>query len=295
MSSFDFAKLGNSIKNGVSDFTSNLTGAVEDAANAVSDFVNVDGFAKEIRSKNLPDGSMAKLGGTATETVGFKKPVNRDWRVRLSVPNVASFKASPLLAPLKRTNGLVFPFTPTIIVAHSANYQAITPTHTNYPYFAYQNSQVDQLVITGDFFVQNGVEAEYWVAALHYLRSATKMFYGGEAETLGAPPPVVKLNGYGDFIFNNVPVVVTNFTVDLPQDVDYIATGLGDQFQIEKTVVSGPAGQTSTEKRDGVSWAPTQSLITVTVQPLYSRREIEKFSLKNYVNGEYIKNGGGFI
>jgi hypothetical protein len=31
MSSFDFAKLGNSIKNGVSDFTSNLTGAVEDA------------------------------------------------------------------------------------------------------------------------------------------------------------------------------------------------------------------------------------------------------------------------
>ena len=294
MSSFDFAKLGNSIKNGVSDFTSNLTGAVEDAANAVSDFVNVDGFAKDIRSKNLPDGSLAKLGGTATETVGFKKPVNRDWRVRLSIPNVASFKASPLLSPLKQTNGLVFPFTPTIIVAHSANYQAITPTHTNYPYFAYQNSQVDQLVITGDFFVQNGVEAEYWVAALHYLRSATKMFYGGEAETLGAPPPVVKLNGYGDFIFNNVPVVVTNFTVDLPQDVDYIATGLGKAMSTEKSV-SGAAGQTIKETRDSVSWAPTQSLITVTVQPLYSRREIEKFSLQNYVNGEYIKNGGGFI
>ena len=294
MSSFDFAKLGNSIKNGVSDFTSNLTGAVEDAANAVSEFVNVDGFAKDIRSKNLPDGSNAALGGTQSATVGFKKPVNRDWRVRLSVPNVTSFKASPLLSPLKKTNGLVFPFTPTIIVAHSANYQAIAPTHTNCPYFAYQNSQVDQLVITGDFFVQNGVEAEYWVAALHYLRSATKMFYGGEAETLGAPPPVVKLNGYGDFIFKDVPVVITNFTVDLPQDVDYIATGLGDAFTIEKSV-SGAAGQMINEKRDSVSWAPTQSLITVTVQPIYSRREIEKFSLQNYVKGEYIKNGGGFI
>ena len=153
---------------------------------------------------------------------------------------------------------------------------------------------MDQLVITGDFFVQNGVEAEYWVAALHYLRSATKMFYGGEAETLGAPPPVVKLNGYGDFIFKDVPVVITNFTVDLPQDVDYIATGLGDAFTIEKSV-SGAAGQMINEKRDSVSWAPTQSLITVTVQPLYSRREIEKFSLQNYVKGEYIKNGGGFI
>ena len=294
MSSFDFAKLGNSIKNGVSDFTSNLTGAVEDAANAVSEFVNVDGFAKDIRSKNLPNGANAAIGGTQSATVGFKKPVNRDWRVRLSVPNVTSFKASPLLSPLKKTNGLVFPFTPTIIVAHSANYQAIAPTHTNYPYFAYQNSQVDQLVITGDFFVQNGVEAEYWVAALHYLRSATKMFYGGEAETLGAPPPVVKLNGYGDFIFKDVPVVITNFTVDLPQDVDYIATGLGDAFTIEKSV-SGAAGQMINEKRDSVSWAPTQSLITVTVQPIYSRREIEKFSLQNYVKGEYIKNGGGFI
>ena len=293
MSSFDFAKLGNSIKNGVSDFTSNLTGAVEDAANAVSDFVNVDGFAKNTRSKNLPDGANKALGGTQSATVGFKKPVNRDWRVRLSVPNVASFKASPLLSPLKQTNGLVFPFTPTIIVAHSANYQAIAPTHTNYPYFAYQNSQVDQLVITGDFFVQNGVEAEYWVAALHYLRSETKMFYGGEAETLGAPPPVVKLNGYGDFIFNDVPVVITNFTVDLPQDVDYIATGLNG-MSVEKSV-SGAAGQVVSEKRDSVSWAPTQSLITVTVQPIYSRREIEQFSLQNYVNGEYIKNGGGFI
>ena len=47
--------------------------------------------------------------------------------------------------------------------------------------------------------------------------------------------------------------------------------------------------------RDGVSWAPTQSLITVTVQPIYSRREIEQFSLQKYVNGDYVKSGGGFI
>ena len=257
MSSFDFAKLGNSIKNGVSDFTSNLTGAVEDAANAVSDFVNVDGFAKNARSKNLPDGANKALGGTQSATVGFKKPVNRDWRVRLSVPNVSSFKASPLLKPLTQTNGLVFPFTPTIIVAHSANYQAITPTHTNYPYFAYQNSQVDQLVITGDFFVQNGTEARYWAGALHYLRSMTKMFFGGEASTLGAPPPIAKLNGYGEHIFNDVPVVITNFTLDLPGEVDYIATQVGQPTNSNRGVSSG----------QGVSFTPVESQITVTVQP----------------------------
>ena len=42
-------------------------------------------------------------------------------------------------------------------------------------------------------------------------------------------------------------------------------------------------------------WAPTQSLITVTVQPVYSRREIEKFSLQKYVNGGYVGQGKGFI
>ena len=72
-----------------------------------------------------------------------------------------------MLANLQKTGGLVFPYTPTIIVAHSANYNTMAPTHTNYPYFAYQNSQVDQLVISGDFFVQNGIEAQYWESALH--------------------------------------------------------------------------------------------------------------------------------
>ena len=34
-------------------------------------------------------------------------------------------------------------------------------------------------------------------------------------------------NGYGDYTFNNVPVIVTNFQFDLKKDVDYISTGLG--------------------------------------------------------------------
>ena len=289
--SIDFAKIGNNIKSGVQDATADFTKGVADAANAISEFVNDDGFAKALRGKNLPGKDKGPLGNM-DGNVSFAKPTNRDWRVKLSMPNIESFNKSPLLQPLAKTNGLVFPYTPTIIVAHSANYSAITPTHTNYPYYAYQNSQVDQLVITGDFFVQNGIEAKYWVAALHYLRSVTKMFYGGEGDTLGAPPPVIKLNGYGDFIFNNVPCVVTNFTVDLPQDVDYIATGLNTPIT---TKSDQETDKTPESTRDGVSWAPTQSLITVTVQPIYSRREIEQFSLQKYVNGDYVKSGGGFI
>ena len=243
-------------------------------------FLDGTGMGKFLRSKNIPIDGMPGLDGVkANASATFRKSVQQDWRVKLSIPNIEPFKTAPMLANLQKTGGLVFPYTPTIIVAHSANYNTMAPTHTNYPYFAYQNSQVDQLVITGDFFVQNGVEAQYWVSALHYLRSMTKMFYGGEAETLGAPPPVVHLSGYGDFIFNKVPVIITQFTIDLPQDVDYIATG-HPQGVNEVPPNHPEAKQAATDKRaNNIGWAPAQSLITVTVQPIYSRREVEKFSL----------------
>lgn len=256
------------------------------------DFSNIGGdIGKKIRTAlgDVPiDGELNPGGsiGDANQAPNatFGKSVERDWRVKLSIPNVAPYDSAQMLQPLRETGGLVFPYTPTIIVAHSANYNSIAPTHTNYPYFAYQNSQVDQLVITGDFFVQNGTEARYWAGALHYLRSMTKMFFGGEASTIGAPPPIAKLNGYGEHIFNDVPVVITQFTIDLPQDVDYISMGLPGS-----TTGQGTATQ---DKRNFVGWAPSQSLITVTVQPVYSRRDIAQFSLKKYVNGGYIGSGG---
>ena len=272
---------------------SDPTAVAQGTPEGMKAFLDGTGMGKFLRSKNIPVDGMPGLDGVkANASATFRKSVEQDWRVKLSIPNIEPFKTAPMLANLQKTGGLVFPYTPTIIVAHSANYNTMAPTHTNYPYFAYQNSQVDQLVITGDFFVQNGVEAQYWVSALHYLRSMTKMFYGGEAETLGAPPPVVHLSGYGDFIFNKVPVIITQFTIDLPQDVDYIATG-HPQGVNEVPPNHPEAKQAATDKRaNNIGWAPAQSLITVTVQPIYSRREVEQFSLNKYVKGGYVGDGG---
>jgi hypothetical protein len=96
----------------------------------------------------------------------------------------------------------------------------------------------------------------------------------GQTSNSGSPPPVVRLNGYGDFVFKNVPVVVNSFAVELGQDIDYIKCDIGE----------------------GASWVPTRSNIQVTVAPIYSRRAVESFSLDRFVNGGYIgPNGGGFI
>lgn len=238
-------------------------------------------FLKGLRSKGLPNFnptkqiSSAAFGGS---------PESKDWRVKLSIPQETNFQNSSLLQPLITTGGLVFPYTPTMIISHSADYNALAPVHNNYPFYAYQNSQVDQLVITGTFINQNALEAQYWVAALHYLRSVTKMFYG-ESQNSGNPPPVVRLNGYGDYVFNNTPVVITNFTVDMPQEVDYIATQLAIQS----------AEPTTQIKNGAISYAPVESQITVSCQPVYSRSEVQQFNLDSFVNGSYVLDGKGYI
>ena len=262
-----------------SESSPNWTGKFTDAvsqvgSNAKSQFMDnlsESSFGKVLRAFNLlPDAQPEEFNfGGASWAQNSEKPA--DWRVRLSVP--PSFASSSILAPLIRTNGLIWPYTPQIYVTHSAAYTPIKPIHSNYPFFAYQNSQVDSFSITGDFFVENALEGQYWVAAVHFLRSVSKMAYGNTPDQ-GNPPPVIRLNGYGDYVFKNVPVVVTQFAVEMNQDVDYIfVEGLGT----------------------GGTYAPTRSNIQVTVQPIYSRRAVESFSLRRFVNGGYIGNGGGFI
>ena len=246
---------------------------------AFTDIVSDAGFGRLLRNGPSSEPSL-KTFQTAS-VAGLDK----DWRVRLGLPG--SIKDGEILEPIVRSGGLVFPFTPTILIQHTANYNALQPVHSNYPYYNYQNSQIEDLVITGDFFVENAVDARYWIAMVHYLRSVTKMSYG-ESPLRGSPPPIVRLNGYGEYVFPNVPVVVRNFTVDLPADVDYI-----------KTQVTGDVDENTIGNYSGkVGWVPTQSQVAVTVVPIYSRAKTSQFNLNTFVNGGYLgegADGGGFI
>jgi len=235
----------------------------------VTDTISDTGFGKALRAVGLLPGAVP-TGSIGFTQANWGSKTDLDWRVRLSVPQ--SYKTSPLLQPLLETNGFMFPYTPQIILESTANYNSLHPTHSNYPFPAYQNSQVNAMTIVGDFFVENAKEGEYWIAAVHYLRSITKMSYGASSNQ-GSPPPVVKLNGYGDYVFKDVPVTVQMFTVELPNDVDYIQVGLGENG----------------------SWAPTRSSISIVVQPTYSRKSVTDFSLDAFVNGAYVVNGKGFI
>jgi len=183
-------------------------------------------------NSGLP-GEVKKTRAQATlqDTTNFQQ--RKDWRVRLALSPGAQqakylyYSDTPgILAPLAATDGIIFPYTPTVNVTYAAAYNSVMPVHSNYKIFQYESSSVDSITITCDFTAQDTEEANYMLAVIHFFRSVTKMFYGqDEMPKPGTPPPLCYLFGYGEFQFNAHPLAITNFTYNLPPDVDYIRAG----------------------------------------------------------------------
>jgi hypothetical protein len=235
--------------------------------------------------KNLSEPLFDNAVTQATFGAGFEQ----DWRVKLSLPQ--GYESSEIMSILAPIGGFVFPYTPTITIQHSAAYQQLDPAHNNYPFQAYGNSKIDDMQISGDFYCENVTDAKYWIASVHYLRSVTKMHYG-QSKNQGAPPPVVKLNGYGDYVFKDVPVIVRQFSVEMPNDVDYMATEIAPT---NFDMIPGMPDMSQFETESKVSRVPVKSRFTVSVQPLYSREQVRQFSLDKFVKGDYVFDGKGFI
>jgi len=287
-------------------------------SSALNNLANPANLLSKIRSVNLPAGGnmIGNLLNSAAQFGG--SDANSDWRVRLSIPGGTIFDSSSIFAPLKSAGGLVFPYTPSINIGSSAKYSTIDPVHNNYPFHTYQNSAPDAITITAPFFVEDAVQAQYWIAAVHFLRAATKMF-SGDSSPAGNPPPILSLNGYGEYVFKNVPVVVTNFSVSLDAVSDYISTTsaaggaggvLGAAAGLANQIPGGQAlgailgagsslltaAQSSTGGATGGSHVPTKSSFTIGLQTAYSRESVRTFSLQKFVNGDYMtSSGAGYV
>lgn len=312
-----FENISNVVSTVSNTIGSGLSGATNSLGKAgvnLSDLSNPVGLLSKLRSASIPvGGEAAGIANIATAIFGGAN--GNDWRVRISMPT--NFKSSSILQPLLETNGLVFPFTPTINITGTAAYSVESLTHSNYPFISYTSSEPDQISISGTFFIEDGRQAAYWAAVVHFLRSVTKMATGNTPNQ-GTPPPICRLSGYGDHVFPNVPVVVKSFGVDLPSDVDYIAidanaagAGLPGLAQSALGAISqagGTIGNLASALNTGIGlanslggggavkgWAPTKSTISVTVQPIYSRESVKQFSLQSFVNGSYLSSGKGYV
>ena len=258
----------------------------------------------------------------------FQSPANGDWRVRLRLAPSAKYLYNAenpgILKPLAASNGVVFPYMPTIQTTYNAEYDSVALTHSNYRGQFYKSSYVGDVSITGTFTAQDTAEANYLLAVIHFFRSVTKMFYGALDPLRGAPPPLVYLIGLGQYQFNNQPCVVKTFNYSMPNDCDYIRTkpnnyntnlsGRETKPQTGANPISSvisrlrnsalqpgavpnvPAQgllemQSVTNIADS-TYVPTNCEIQLTLMPIQTRsQQSQQFNMQNFANGNLLKAG----
>jgi hypothetical protein len=312
---------------------SSAIGSAGRLGSALSSAFTSDNPISAIRSINLPEAGEA-IGDITEAISSFGGDANADdWRVRLSLAKWVTFKKSPVLAPLKDAGGLIFPYTPSIKMSSSASYSGTSTTHTNYTMQSFKNSDPGEIIITAPMYVSDATEGLYWIAMVHYLRSLTKMFSGADMKA-GNPPPVIMLNGYGNYVFKNVPVVVKMFSTTIDEKSDYIGVpvvgsaagalaGVADSLDGLTDEIGGLAGDglvgdiaggigaiaggvgqvagllgsfgVGGSTSGGLSHVPTESSFSITLIPVYSRLSARKFSLDRFVTGGYLNNTFGYI
>lgn len=259
-----------------------------------------------------------------------------DWRVRLSLAPSAkylyrdpSISVADLLYPLAGTDGVIFPYMPQINSSYKANYEPSDLIHSNFKTYFYKNSSVDDITLIADFTAQDSSEANYMLAVIHFFKSVTKMFYGQDGKNggpkSGTPPPLCYLNGLGTYQFNDHPVVVTSFSYNLPNDVDYIRAGAAASIAGQNTESTTPKkssmfdfdmasiraklsgltkGAISKEpqfnslSKENSTYVPTKIQLTIGLLPIVTRSDMSKnFSLQDYATGKLLKgsqrNGRG--
>lgn len=320
-----------------SDVARNPDQYTPEQLDAIASANGVDaGDGGQISTQSLFD--QEAVAGAASITQGFinqarqqqtianqRRQINNgDWRVRLRLAPSANYlykAANPgIMQPLSITDGVLFPYLPTIDTAYKADYDSYTLTHSNYKGYFYKGSYADAVNLRCPFTAQSSGEANYLLAVITFFKSVTKMFYGQDAQR-GAPPPLVFLSGLGEYQFNEHPCVVSQFNLNLPTDVDYIRAGSPNNVGVNLTNqrarqdVSVPGGTSlgrwaqllaqgiskgainnppapPTLGLNSPTYVPTKMEISITLLPIQSRKQVSKqFSVKEFANGNLIKGG----
>jgi hypothetical protein len=295
------------------------------------------GIQDQINDQNAAEQNASKTNALnqATLQARYKQPASSDWRVRLQLAPGANYlyKAGKdggeagILKPLYDTDGVIFPYTPSIETSYNANYEMYDLTHSNFRGYFYKNSRVNDINIRATFTAQDTQEAAYLLAVIHFFRSVTKMFYGAKDAYRGAPPPLTYLSGLGAYQFNNHPCVVSQFNYSLPPDVDYIRAlapnnygqnmltqrartgaiaptlGSASLTRLLGTITKPPVGATATPPTPGMinqnvnntsqaTYVPTKIELSITLLPINTRSQVStQFNMKEFASGALIKGG----
>lgn len=222
----------------------------------------------------------------------------QDFRARLQPKNINAAQdilgprdPTNLLFPLYQTNGVLFPYTPSVSTGSVAEYDQTGFIHSNYGYNAYIRSYPKPISIAAEFTAQTQDEALYLLAVLHFFRSVTKSYFGiNPYNKAGTPPPVLLFNYLGQYQFNNVPVIVKTFEYTYDATADYVPvnTSGANSVALSKSVNLPQAGSS------GYTYVPAHLAVTLELDTQYV-----PITMRNNFNLDLFRQGklltGGYI
>lgn len=193
------------------------------------------------------------------------------------------------LAPIFATNGLVFPYNPSISEGISVKYDAIELTHTNEAYHVYRGTDNVRINISDAKWTCDTFDnAIYALSALHFFRTYSHMDFG--AGRTGRPPSPMWFSAYGNYAFHRVPVLMEKADWSFPSDVDYVGIPEFGTPEYRQRVLRY-------ERTDDTqyTWLPmvfTISSISLVVQ--HSPSFWTNWSLDMYRSGELLRQRKNF-
>ena len=129
-------------------------------------------------------------------------------------------------------------------------------------------------------------EAEYMMAAIHFLRVVSKSNFGLTDPDRGTPPPKLAFSAYGDAMFNRTPVYIRTVAFGLDQDVDYVPVR-----QSVSTAVQ-PGSDPTLDDMLANSYVPLVLNIFVDVMVAPNPSKIRnEFNLDSFRKGKLLDKG----
>ena len=169
---------------------------------------------------------------------------------------------------------IVLDVMPTISESRSVSYKSFTPQQHPGEILKYESTSSREWSISAKLISRTVDEATWNLNTLNTIRGWTMPFYGegtaqneGTASYLGAPPPIITLTAYGERMIGPIKCVVTNYSWDFPNDVDYI--------------------QADSYGENGATKVPFPVILSVTIalKESWSPAEYSGFNLRAFKEG----------
>jgi hypothetical protein len=203
------------------------------------------------------------------------------------------YPTSHPLYPLTQTNGLVFPYTPSISENLGVRYDSTDMTYTNEAIHGYKATDNTRLSLSDcAWTAETFDQAIYTLGVIHFFRSFVLMDYGRKGPGTGKPPSPMWFNAYGDFMYSQIPVLIERVDWSFPQNIDFVGIPNPgtDAYNNQTLNYSTNPALTVAAQDGGYTWVPikfTINSISMVVQHsiYYWTNE---FSLADFQSGALI-------